>query len=77
MRVILDENEKKMLQATADSIEVEPEKLLECFEEVMTGDFDQNLWDVATENLELLGGRDYEKEAYEQDRAFDELRHGR
>lgn len=76
MIIILQPDEVDMLGKLAKQHDVEPSKLYDMYEQIMTSNFEQDLWDIINENLEELGGRDFEREAYEENLAYDKLRHG-
>lgn len=67
MKIILDEEEKKTLEENAREFDVEPEKLLEAYEQATSDDLEQDLWDILTYNWKELGGRNFEQEDYEKE----------
>ena len=76
MIIILQPDEVDMLGKLAKQHDVEPSKLYDMYEQIMTSNLEQDLWDIINENLEELGGRDFEREAYEENLAYDKSRHG-
>lgn len=74
MKIILDQEEVKTLERNAGEFSVEPEKLYDMYKKIMASNLEQDLWDILNENLEELGGRDYEQEEYDKNSEWGKMR---
>ena len=76
MKIILNEEEMKELKECAKQYGIEPDRLHEAYEQAMSSDLYQDLWDIVSMQWQELGGRDFEQEAYKENVAWDKLRNG-
>jgi hypothetical protein len=74
MKIILTEEEMKDLRESAEEYAVDPDDLLEMYTEIQTGNFTADIWDIVNENLEELGGRNFQQEEYERQCEYEERR---
>lgn len=56
MKVILDEGEALILNRVAERNGVEAERVYEIYEQIMTCNFEQDIWDIINQNEEELKG---------------------
>lgn len=59
MRLVqYQKEEEDILNRVAKQHGIEPEKLWEMYLQVMNSNYEQDLWDIASENLEELKGEE-------------------
>lgn len=59
MRLVQYQNEEEeTLKRIAKQFDIDPEKLWEIYLQVMNSNYEQDLWDIANENLEELKGEE-------------------
>lgn len=59
MRLVqYQKEEEDILNRVAKQYGIEPEKLWEMYLQVMNSNYEQDLWDIASENLEELKGEE-------------------
>lgn len=54
MEIKFDEEHINIIRSVADRCNVDSDKLYEMYQQVMRSNFEQDLWDIATENEEEL-----------------------